>query len=221
MSEFCWVNQACSDAHFKFKAVWLKQLWALIFSFHKPIFRKADSLFRQLIRVMFTTNFTSSKGVCMELILASYLQNFTERITPSQTLRVSFCLQGHSGCSFSTLLPDHRRECQRFSFPEHTEGCSWDVGDRQEPEWGLQHTQQTCSKPGARSGGILRTQCFSFFQQACQAPLPGKMALKSLSLYKVWWQKSPLWTTFRILTSSFFFMHSIRMTNSWWAWFLL
>lgn len=49
----------------------------------------------------------------------------------------------------------------------------------------------------------------------------GKWHLKSLPLYKVWAQKSPLWTTFRILTSSFFFMHSIRMTNSWWAWFLL
>lgn len=40
-------------------------------------------------------------------------------------------------------------------------------------------------------------------------------------LYKLQSHKLPLWTTFRALTSSFFFMHSIRMTNSWWAWFLL
>lgn len=81
---------------------------------------------------MLITNFTSSEGVCMELMLASYLQKFTETI--SQTLKDSFCLQRHSEHNFNTLLPDDRCGCQRLSFPEHTFLCSCDTGDRQEPE---------------------------------------------------------------------------------------
>lgn len=51
------------------------------------------------------------------------------------------------------------------------------MGDRQEPKWVVQHIEQTCSKPGARKGGIFRNTMFQLLLKGLKSPFSGKERL--------------------------------------------
>lgn len=51
------------------------------------------------------------------------------------------------------------------------------MGDRQEPKRVVQHIEQTCSKPGARKGGIFRNTKFQLLLKGLKSPFSGKERL--------------------------------------------